>query len=223
MKGSQLKLKNQHQADFVFAKKSKKSLRLLYEYKLSELSASHKKQKIEKINELLLNLPFWKQAGYISVYKSFKQEPCLSSFCSVWKNKICFPVIAGDQLDFYTNKENLWCKNKFNIWEPEPKEKNKVSKRDISVFLTPGLAFDRRGGRLGRGYAYYDKTLSSIKQGPNRNKDLSWNKKKLFIGAAFVEQINKTALPLSRYDVLMDCVVTDQFVLWPLKLQKRRR
>ena len=204
--------------DFAFSKTNKESLRAFYISKLSDLPLSHKKRKVKKINQLILSLPFWKQARFISVYKAFKQEPCLSSFCSVWKDKVCFPVIEGKQLAFYTNKENLWKKNKFNIWEPEDKEKNKVALKDISVFLAPGLAFDRTGGRLGRGHAYYDKTLSSIKRNPNR--PLNLNKQALFIGVAFTEQINPKALSLSRYDVVMDCVVTDQFVLWPLNSQK---
>ncbi|MCZ0932817.1 MAG: 5-formyltetrahydrofolate cyclo-ligase [Oligoflexia bacterium] len=220
MKGNQFKQENLCKSDFLFSETSKKSLRAFYRHKLSEMSLSRKKQKVKKINQLILNLPVWRQARFIAVYKAFKQEPCLSSFCSVWKNKICFPVIDGDQLSFYTNKENFWQKNKFNIREPVSKEKNRVALKDISVFFLPGLAFDRKGGRLGRGQAYYDKTLSSIKRDPKPNRPLSWNKQALFIGLAFTEQIHRTALPLSRYDILMDCVVTDQFVLWPLNSQR---
>ena len=220
MKGNQFKQENQYKYGFLPSKTSKKSLRAFYRSQLSEMPFSHRKQKTEKINNLLLKLPFWRQPRFISIYKAFEQEPCLSAFYSVWKNKICFPVIKGEQLAFYTNKKDLWRKNKFDIREPFPKEKDKVTVKDISVFLIPGLAFDRKGGRLGRGQAYYDKTLFSIQRNQALDMSLKWNKQALFIGVAFVEQINKTALPLSHYDVLMDCVVTDQFVLWPLNSQK---
>jgi 5-formyltetrahydrofolate cyclo-ligase len=34
---------------------------------------------------------------------------------------------------------------------------------EIDVFLVPGLAFDRRGGRLGNGAGHYDRILSSAR------------------------------------------------------------
>ena len=220
MKGEQLERKTAYKPDVLFSKTSKKSLRAFYKSKLSGISHFSKKQKTEQINQLLLKLPFWKRAQFIAVYKAFEQEPDLSAFCSVWKNKICYPTIKGDQLAFYKNKTALWRKNKLNIQEPIPKEKNRVAIKEISIFLIPGLAFDRNGGRLGRGQAYYDKTLSSIKRSSKFYKSLTENTKVLFIGLGFVDQINKTALPLSNHDIVMDCLVTDQFVLWPLNLKK---
>lgn len=35
--------------------------------------------------------------------------------------------------------------------------------QEIDVFLVPGLAFDRRGGRLGNGAGHYDRILSSAR------------------------------------------------------------
>jgi 5-formyltetrahydrofolate cyclo-ligase len=61
------------------------------------------------------------------------------------------------------------------------------------LILVPGVAFDLRGGRLGRGRSYYDRLLTEI-QG-------------IKCGVAFDEQIVET-VPAGSLDVRMDFVLT---------------
>ena len=69
----------------------------------------------------------------------------------------------------------------------------------VDVFLVPGLVFDRRGGRLGRGLGFYDSTLWGLK---------TWK-----VGLASHSQISEKPLPLGSHDVRMDVVVTDKEVI----------
>ena len=210
------KLKRDRYKNLDFQQADKKSLRLFYRQRLAGLPSSLKKQKEKQIAILLNQLPFWKEEGFIAVYRALKDEPCCSSFYSLWKDKICFPVVQGERLEFYKSKAQ-WKQNSFKVLEPVAEPKNKVFLKDISVFLVPGRAFDRNGGRLGRGRAYYDKTLSQT----NR-KDRSFKRRgqALFVGLAFSDQIHNEPLPLSSHDVLLDLLVTDRFVLMPLKRGK---
>ena len=60
----------------------------------------------------------------------------------------------------------------------------------VGTVLVPGLLFDRRGGRLGRGKGYYDRFLASVPAGTRR------------VGAA-LEKMVVDALPLEPHDIRM--------------------
>ena len=70
------------------------------------------------------------------------------------------------------------------------------------VLVVPLVAFDRRGGRLGYGGGFYDRTLEQLRaQGPV-----------LAIGFAFAAQ-EAEALPLEPTDQPLDLIVTERAVI----------
>jgi 5-formyltetrahydrofolate cyclo-ligase len=72
---------------------------------------------------------------------------------------------------------------------------------DIDLVVAPGLGFDRRGNRLGRGGSYYDRFFT--------NKDLRAPK----CGFAFAEQVIES-VPVTDHDVPVDFLVTEEEVLY---------
>jgi 5-formyltetrahydrofolate cyclo-ligase len=72
---------------------------------------------------------------------------------------------------------------------------------DIDLVVAPGLGFDRKGNRLGRGGSYYDRFFT--------NKDL----KALKCGFAFAEQVLES-VPVTESDVPVNFLVTDEEVLY---------
>lgn len=68
----------------------------------------------------------------------------------------------------------------------------------IDLVLVPGLGFDARGGRLGRGGGFYDRFLSSL---------LGDQGRATFVGVCFNDQM-LDAVPMGAGDVLVDMVVT---------------
>ena len=72
---------------------------------------------------------------------------------------------------------------------------------EIDLVITPGLAFDRKGNRLGRGGGYYDRFFA--------HKDLKACK----CGLAFEDQV-VDSVPQDDRDITVDMLVTDQEVIY---------
>ena len=83
----------------------------------------------------------------------------------------------------------------FGILEPRPDDLEMPIGR-IDAFICPGLAFDRHGGRLGRGRGFYDKALYRARGDA------------LKIGACFACQIVATTFP-EAHDAAMDGLVCE--------------
>jgi len=89
------------------------------------------------------------------------------------------------------NKAKLQ-KGPYGIWEPVVKKP--FPGENLSLVIVPGLAFNKKGNRLGRGKGYYDRFLSSIPS------------KVTSIGLAFDFQI-LPSIPSTPTDVSVDKVI----------------
>lgn len=70
-----------------------------------------------------------------------------------------------------------------------------VEPKQLDCILVPGLAFDRRGGRMGMGAGYYDRYLQQV--------DVEKR-----IGIAWDNQLSQEELPMGIYDEWMHTIVT---------------
>ena len=71
---------------------------------------------------------------------------------------------------------------------------------EIDWVLVPGIAFDPAGKRLGYGGGYYDRLLPLLPRAAER------------VAGAFETQIVER-VPAARYDIGVDCIVTERRVL----------
>jgi len=81
---------------------------------------------------------------------------------------------------------------RFGIREPLP-SCPEVPLNRLDLILVPGVAFDARGGRLGRGQGYYDRLLADVRGTK--------------CGVAFEEQI-VDAVPVGSRDIRLNCILT---------------
>lgn len=88
----------------------------------------------------------------------------------------------------------------YKILEPKPELRGLPEKQcrpeDLDVVMVPGVAFDRRGGRMGHGKGYYDKLLQHAR--PDTP----------LVALAFECQFFPE-IPVAPHDIFMDKIITE--------------
>jgi 5-formyltetrahydrofolate cyclo-ligase len=118
-----------------------------------------------------------------------------------------FPRIDGEELAFFlVPSEQALKPSSMGFLEPDPNSgaQGPVANQEIFGLVIPGLAFDEKCNRLGRGRGFYDRTLARIEKE---------NKKTIKIGVAFEPQISAEEIPMESFDHPMDWVVTERRVI----------
>ncbi len=117
--------------------------------------------------------------------------------------KVVLPKInrAANRLDIFAVR-NLQTDLQAGLWgirEPNPLVCASVQPAELDFVLTPGVAFDRQGGRIGYGKGFYDQLLSVCHNA---------GKRPAIVAAAFNVQVID-AIPMQSHDVPIDAVATE--------------
>ena len=108
----------------------------------------------------------WLESKTILIFLSMKLEidtqPLIEAALNANK-KVFIPVVKGENIVFLSisSANGPWIEGPFGIREPSGGEP--LTQKDFPVLvITPGLAFDRKGNRLGKGRGYYDRFFASL-------------------------------------------------------------
>ncbi|MGG1879940.1 5-formyltetrahydrofolate cyclo-ligase [Paenibacillus cisolokensis] len=99
----------------------------------------------------------------------------------------------------------------YGILEPDPAVAERHEDAAPDIVWVPGLAFDRKGGRLGYGGGYYDRLhdkLNRLRQDPERNAP-GTSKSTMWMGLAYEIQV-VDQVPMDRHDAVLDGLVTNE-------------
>lgn len=115
---------------------------------------------------------------------------------------LCYPRVAGKgTLAFYPHREgDGWETGPYGILEPSVPAGVEPRVSGWDIVIVPGLAFDRRGNRLGRGFGYYDRFLGGLPEGVPR------------VGLAWAAQL-VPGVPVDAWDVPLHALVTEEGVI----------
>ena len=140
-------------------KMGKKELRA----KIKSLKKEHTKEQLleqsEKILAKLEQHPDFIKADKVMLYSALPDEVQTQAFLEKWhlKKHIILPTVVGDDIiPVEYGKDTDFAVGDFNILEPQ----NEPYTGNFDLIIVPGVAFDRKGNRLGRGRGYYDRFLS---------------------------------------------------------------
>ena len=170
----------------------------------------------EAIARRLGTHPAWRQAATVALYASLPGEVATATLISTaWAEgrRLLLPRVVGEgDLVFVEHLPDVpLVGGAFGVLEP-PGHARVVDLDEAELILVPGLAFDRRGGRLGRGAGYYDRALAGIGLPAARrataDRDGSVPRT---MGVAFDRQL-VDEVPMGEQDVRMEAVVSPSAV-----------
>jgi len=175
----------------------KQRLRTEIRAMLIGLSSAAQSSASAKIRALLDSWPVWKMASTICAFCALSGEPDILAPWPKGKS-VSLPLVAGDDISMRrVASQHELSPGSFGILEPSSSAP--ASPGDWDLIFVPGLAFDRNGGRLGRGRGYYDRFLALH---PNT----------LRVGVCFDEQL-RPSVPSEPHDLPMHALITPSALL----------
>ncbi|MFP4180841.1 MAG: 5-formyltetrahydrofolate cyclo-ligase [Spirochaetaceae bacterium] len=151
-------------------KQEKNELRKEMRRRISELPPERAAAESASCGYTLFTLDEWKNAvtilAFISMAGEIETELIIKRALEE-KKMLAFPRMHGDRLEFHTQggtTEGLE-EHPYGVLEPPASAPIFPSEAGLpALVVTPGLAFDRCGGRLGRGKGYYDRWFSEHRE-----------------------------------------------------------
>lgn len=135
-------------------------------------------------------------AVYLPIGSEIDPRPLMGKLIQAGAN-LALPCVQNDGSMIYRayTRGDMLEKRPFGLLEPNPE----VPEIEPTLVLTPLLAFDRTGNRLGYGKGHYDRALTRLRE-----------KGRVFVcGLAFFGQ-EVEAVPAEPHDVPLDWVMTER-------------
>lgn len=134
-------------------------------------------------------------ADKILLYHSLPDELSTRSFLEKWHSRKHFylPRVNGVNLDILPYDQSHLHIGAFNIEEPSGDDLTDIS--EIELIVTPAVAYDRHGNRVGRGKGYYDRLLAGTRA--------------VKIGIGYDFQLIDDDIDTDPHDVKVDIIITE--------------
>jgi 5-formyltetrahydrofolate cyclo-ligase len=140
---------------------------------------------------------------YIDVRTEVRTRHYLPKLLESGKRIVVPCCVVGDLELFLLESTDELAVGMYKILEPKEELRNLPGKRvdvqDVDLIMVPGVAFDRRGARMGHGFGYYDKLLEHAR--PDTP----------LVALAFECQLFPE-IPTQTHDVFMNKILTERAI-----------
>lgn len=184
----------------------KKALRKETLTKRKNLDTAEKENMDEKILDRFFESKYYKEAKKIFIYISYDSEidtikiidKAFKDGKKIYVPRTEFESRLMDAVEI-TSFDNL-IKSSYGILEPSINTPY-INPNELDLIVVPGVAFDRKGGRMGYGAGFYDRYFKKI----NKNNIERITKIALAYDFQVLEEV-----PMSAQDVPVDYIITEK-------------
>lgn len=177
---------------------------------LSARRAINTEELVKKSNiatEKLLSTNLYKNANTIMAYIDFRNEVQTEKIIKTAiadGKKVVIPIsivktrqlILSELINYDSELES----GAYGILEPKKEYLRETNPETVDLVLIPGVAFDKRGYRIGYGAGYYDRFLEKVRKDTSK------------IALAFEMQMVDHAYE-DNHDIPVDMIVTESRIL----------
>jgi len=140
---------------------------------------------------------------YVDVRSEVRTRHYLATALTHGKKIVVPYCVAGELELFHLEDMNELEIGMYKILEPKKDLRElpakKVDVKDLDLIMVPGVAFDKRGARMGHGFGYYDKLLKHARP------------EVPLVALAFECQLFPE-IPTQAHDIFMDKIITEAAV-----------
>lgn len=171
--------------------------------RVAAMSPAERDAASDAVRRWLAGSDAWARARVVLLYAADATEPDLDGLIELGAGAgktVCVPRVdwAAKRMEpaAVASSAEL-VEGRHGIRSPGPGARA-VPPESVDLVVVPGVAFDRAGGRLGRGGGFYDRFLADLSSGGSM----------VAIGACFAAQI-VDRVPLGPHDRRVDGLVTE--------------
>lgn len=188
---------------------SRPQLRRLLRQRRRALGTSAQRRAAHGLYRQLAQHPLFRRARHIALYLPNDGEidprPLLAAAQRRGK-RTYLPVLSAwprTRMVFQrVERHEKLAGNRFRILEPRPQPARQRKLWTLDLLLLPLVGFDDRGGRLGMGGGFYDRSLAYLRMRKN------WHKPTLLGLAHECQRVDELAM--ASWDVPLQATVTDR-------------